>query len=94
MAGPHPPLPAGLPPEQARLMRLATIASTSVALVLIAAKAVAWWYSGSVSMLSTLLDSTLDLLASLVTLLSVRHALMPADREHRFGHARRRRWLA
>ncbi len=77
-----------LTPEQARLMRLASIASTCVALVLIAGKAVAWWYSGSVSMLSTLLDSTLDLLASLVTLLSVRHALMPADREHRFGHGK------
>ena len=88
MAEHFPPPPLGLPPEQARLMRLATIASTSVALILIGAKAVAWWYSGSVSMLSTLLDSTLDLLASLVTLLSVRHALMPADREHRFGHGK------
>jgi ferrous-iron efflux pump FieF len=77
-----------LSPQQARLMRLASIASTLVALVLIASKAVAWWYSDSVSMLSTLLDSTLDLLASLVTLLSVRHALMPADREHRFGHGK------
>ncbi|MGE0152374.1 MAG: cation diffusion facilitator family transporter [Reyranellaceae bacterium] len=74
--------------QRARLMRLASIASTAVAVVLIAGKAVAWWYSGSVSLLSTLLDSTLDLLASLVTLLSVRHALMPADREHRFGHGK------
>lgn len=83
-----PAVPGGLTPRQARLMRLASFASTSVALILIAAKAVAWWMSGSVSMLSTLLDSTLDLLASLVTLLSVRHALMPADREHRFGHGK------
>jgi ferrous-iron efflux pump FieF len=80
--------PFSLSPQQARLMRLASIASTAVALILIASKAVAWWYSDSVSMLSTLLDSTLDLLASLVTLLSVRHALMPADREHRFGHGK------
>ncbi len=82
------PVKAGVAPERARLMRLAAIASTSVAVVLIAGKALAWWHSGSVSMLSTLLDSTLDLLASLVTLLSVRHALMPADREHRFGHGK------
>lgn len=81
-------LPGGLPPDQARLMRLASFASTSVAIVLIIAKAFAWWQSGSISLLSTLLDSTLDLLASLVTLLSVRHALMPADREHRFGHGK------
>jgi ferrous-iron efflux pump FieF len=59
-----------------------------VAIILIVAKAFAWWQSGSISLLSTLLDSTLDLLASLVTLLSVRHALMPADREHRFGHGK------
>jgi ferrous-iron efflux pump FieF len=85
VASPH---IAGLQPEQARLMRLASIASTVVALLLIATKAVGWWYSGSVSMLSTLLDSSLDLAASLVTLLSVRHALMPADREHRFGHGK------
>ncbi len=69
-------------------MRLASFASTSVAIILIVAKAFAWWQSGSISLLSTLLDSTLDLLASLVTLLSVRHALMPADREHRFGHGK------
>jgi ferrous-iron efflux pump FieF len=81
-------LPNGLPPDQARLMRLASFASTSVAIILIVAKAFAWWQSGSISLLSTLLDSTLDLLASLVTLLSVRHALMPADREHRFGHGK------
>jgi len=81
-------LPNGLPPDQARLMRLASFASTSVAIILIVAKAFAWWQSGSISLMSTLLDSTLDLLASLVTLLSVRHALMPADREHRFGHGK------
>lgn len=81
-------LPGGLPPDQARLMRLASFASTSVAIILIVAKAFAWWQSGSISLLSTLLDSTLDLLASFVTLLSVRHALMPADREHRFGHGK------
>lgn len=69
-------------------MRLASFASTTVAIILIVAKAFAWWQSGSISLLSTLLDSTLDLLASLVTLLSVRHALMPADREHRFGHGK------
>lgn len=69
-------------------MRQATFASTGVAVTLIAAKAAAWLLTGSVSMLSSLLDSSLDLLASLVTLLSVHHALTPADREHRFGHGK------
>jgi len=85
----HVPAHSGpLTPDQARLMQLASIASTSVAIVLIAGKSVAWWMTDSVSLLSTLLDSSLDLLASLVTLISVRHALVPADREHRFGHGK------
>ena len=69
-------------------MRLATYASISVALVLVFAKLLAWWMSGSVSLLATLIDSTLDALASLINLLAVRHALSPADREHRFGHGK------
>jgi len=78
-----------LPPhESARLLRLATYASTSVALVLIAAKLFAWSASGSVSLLATLIDSMLDALASIINLIAVRHALTPADKEHRFGHGK------
>jgi ferrous-iron efflux pump FieF len=76
------------PAETARLMRLATYASVSVALMLIFAKLVAWGYSGSLSLLATLIDSSLDGLASLINLFAVRHALSPADREHRFGHGK------
>jgi ferrous-iron efflux pump FieF len=77
-----------MPDENARLMRMATYASVSVALVLILAKLVAWGYSGSLSLLATLIDSSLDGLASLINLFAVRHALSPADREHRFGHGK------
>ena len=76
------------PQEAARLMKLATYASISVAVTLIAAKMLAWGMSGSVSLLATLIDSTLDALASLINLLAVRHALSPADKEHRFGHGK------
>ncbi len=71
-----------------RLMRLATYASVATAFSLIVAKAWAWWQSDSVSMLATLTDSSLDLLASMVTLFAVYHALQPADQEHRFGHGK------
>lgn len=71
-----------------RLKRAATYASVSVALVLIGAKTVAWLMTGSVSMLSTMVDSLLDLAASAVNLIAVRQALVPADREHRFGHGK------
>ena len=77
-----------MPEETARLMRQATYASISVAMLLIMAKLIAWGVSDSLSLLATLIDSTLDALASFVNLLAVRHALSPADREHRFGHGK------
>jgi len=78
-----------LPPEKAaRLMKLATYASVSVASILIASKFTAWLFTDSVSLLSTLIDSFLDAGASLVNLIAVRHALEPADRDHRFGHGK------
>jgi ferrous-iron efflux pump FieF len=77
-----------VPADIARLMRLATYASVATASVLIVAKIVAYLLTDSVSMLSTLLDSVLDAAASLVNLVAVRHALTPADREHRFGHGK------
>lgn len=76
------------PAEAARLMRLATYASVSVAAVLIGAKLFAWQVSGSVSLLATLVDSLLDVLASTVNLFAVRQAVSPADPEHRFGHGK------
>ena len=88
MTDPTATAPPILPEEAARLMRLATYASVSVALTLILAKLIAWGISDSLSLLATLIDSTLDALASLVNLLAVRHALSPADREHRFGHGK------
>lgn len=71
-----------------RLMRLATYASVSVAVTLIALKTGAWFVTESIAMLSTLVDSLLDALASIVNLFAVRHALTPADKEHRFGHGK------
>jgi len=72
----------------AKLMRWATYASVSTALLLIVVKLIAWFITDSVSILATLLDSSLDVLASIVNLIAVRHALQPADKEHRFGHGK------
>ena len=80
--------PRLVPDRRARLMRAATYASVTVALILVAVKTVAWQMTDSVAMLSSLADSCIDAVASLVTLLAVRHALTPADREHRFGHGK------
>ncbi|KII34661.1 cation diffusion facilitator family transporter [Pseudomonas fluorescens] len=75
-------------PEHARLLRLATRASVAVACTLIIAKAIAWWFSGSVSMLAGLTDSALDGVTSMLNLLAVHYALRPADDDHRYGHGK------
>ncbi|MEW6728102.1 MAG: cation diffusion facilitator family transporter [Pseudomonadota bacterium] len=76
------------PEFQARLLRLATWASLATALVLIAAKLGGWWLTDSVSLLASLLDSSADLVASLLTFLAVRWSLVPPDHDHRFGHGK------
>jgi ferrous-iron efflux pump FieF len=48
----------------------------------------AWWYTGSVSILAALVDSLMDIAASLTNLLVVRYSLQPADEEHTFGHGK------
>jgi ferrous-iron efflux pump FieF len=74
--------------QAGRLMRQATRAAVAVALLLIVLKLGAWMMTGSVSLLSSLADSAMDALASLINLFAVRHALQPADSEHRFGHGK------
>lgn len=76
------------PEAAARLMRLATYLSVATASVLAVLKLAAWVLTDSVSLLSTLIDSLLDVAASLVTLFAIRQALTPADAEHRFGHGK------
>ena len=70
------------------LMRRASHASMAAALLLIAVKLFAYMLTDSVSLLSSLLDSVLDAAASGLTVLTVRQSLVPADREHRFGHGK------
>ena len=71
-----------------RLLRLATYASVSTAAILVAIKIWAWQATDSVSLLSSLVDSTLDVLGSLITFVAVTVSLKPADKEHRFGHGK------
>lgn len=66
----------------------AALASVATALFLLFLKAYAALQTGSVAMLGSLADTSLDLLASLVTLYGVRVAAAPADRDHRFGHGK------
>jgi ferrous-iron efflux pump FieF len=74
--------------SDSRLMLLTGVASVFTAVVLISVKLVAWYMSGSVAILASLVDSLMDAAASLVNLLAIRYSLMPADDEHRFGHGK------
>ncbi|VFP83935.1 Ferrous-iron efflux pump FieF [Candidatus Erwinia haradaeae] len=66
----------------------AAIAATMLAFFLLIMKICAWWYTGSVSVLAALVDSLVDIAASLTNLLVVRYAMQPADAEHTFGHGK------
>lgn len=70
------------------LLHLAAIAAILTATILIIAKFIAWNETGSLSLQASLLDSLLDVLASLINLFVIRQALKPADAEHRFGHGK------
>jgi ferrous-iron efflux pump FieF len=76
------------PVRHETLMRLASYASVVVALSLIGLKLWAYLATHSISLLSSLADSLLDLIASTITLFAIMVALTPADREHRFGHGK------
>src|SRR2546421_6404929 len=71
-----------------RLRVRAPYASLAVGAVLFAAKLVVWISPDSVALLSSLVDSFVDAAASLVNFFAVRKAIVPADREHRFGHGK------
>ena len=72
----------------AKLVNSAAWAAMVIATILLIVKVIAWWETNSVSLLASLVDSLLDMAASLTNLLVVRYALQPADEEHQFGHGK------
>lgn len=82
------PAPDDARHDAAAATRAITRLSVGVAVVLIALKAFALGASGSVSILASLADSVLDLVASLGVFFAVRWAALPADEDHRYGHGK------
>jgi len=74
--------------QRTLLIKSASYASVIVALSLVLLKAWGWQETSSVSILSSLADSVLDVFASAITFWAVRYSLSPADSEHRFGHGK------
>jgi ferrous-iron efflux pump FieF len=62
--------------------------SIYVAAFLILLKAGTGYLTGSISVWASLLDSTTDLIASIVNLIVVYAAARPADEDHLYGHGK------
>lgn len=74
--------------EYARLVSLAGRVAIVVASLLIMVKLLAWFATGSSSILAALTDSLMDVTTSIISLFAIKVALQPADEEHRFGHGK------
>ncbi|HXG94441.1 MAG TPA: cation diffusion facilitator family transporter [Blastocatellia bacterium] len=62
--------------------------SILAAAFLITLKALTGWLTGSISVWASLLDSVMDIFASVINFLAVRAASRPADEEHAYGHGK------
>lgn len=73
-----------------KLNPAATTSMITVAMViiLVLAKSLALWASGSAAVLSALIDSLSDVGLSIMTLVAVRWSAKPADDNHRHGHGK------
>ena len=74
--------------EESREKRRAALLSVGSAVVLVSLKAFLVLRTGSLGVLSEALHSGLDLIAAIITLLSVRLADQPADERHLYGHGK------
>ncbi len=74
--------------EATREKKLAALGSVGSALVLVSLKAFLAVVTGSLGVLSEALHSGLDLVAAIITYLSVRVSDQPADAKHPYGHGK------
>lgn len=72
--------------QKDRLVRLASYFSVATALFIVSIKTYGWINTNSVAIMTSLLDSVLDISSSLINMIAIRIALIPADDNHRFGH--------
>lgn len=70
------------------LVTLASAAAIASTLLLILIKIFAWVETNSAGVLVSLVDSSIDLLGSVLNFVVLRYALAPADEDHRFGHGK------
>src|SRR5260370_12948702 len=74
--------------EEGREKKRAALLSVGSALLLVSLKTFLVIRTGSLGVLSEALHSGLDLLAAIITFLSVRMSEQPADEKHPYGHGK------
>jgi cation diffusion facilitator family transporter len=62
------------------------VGSLVVGGLVLAAKAAAWWLTGSTGLYSDALESTVNVAAAALALIAIRLAMRPADAHHPYGH--------
>ena len=79
---------ANLLQEESREKKRAALLSVGSAVLLVALKSFLVLRTGSLGVLSEALHSSLDLIAAIITFLSVRVSDLPADERHPYGHGK------
>lgn len=74
--------------REARLKASAARLSIAAAGFLIILKTATGWLTGSISVWASLLDSTMDIFASVINYFAVRAAARPPDDDHHYGHGK------
>jgi ferrous-iron efflux pump FieF len=80
--------PEAKPKYRPHFALVAGAASLLTVVVLIGAKGLAYWHSGSASVFGSLMDSIVDATGSAMNFLAIHLSLKPADRNHRSGHGK------
>ena len=75
-------------PEELRLKNSAARLSVIAAAFLILLKTATGFYTGSISVWASLLDSAMDIFASTINFFAVRAASRPPDDDHHYGHGK------
>ena len=74
--------------QNERLKKTAACVAVSVAVFLCLLKTFGAFYTGSLAVLSSLIDSLSDVVASVITFAAIKFSTKPATCEHRYGYGR------
>jgi len=74
--------------EKNKLKKMSAMVGIGLVILMFFIKIIAFYISGSVSVMASLIDSGSDLFTTTITAVAVFTSIKPADRNHRFGHGK------